>query len=39
VAENYQQNYFKENGAQPYCQFVILPKVEKFRKVFAEKLR
>ncbi len=39
VAENYHQNYFKENGAQPYCQFVILPKVEKFRKVFAEKLR
>jgi peptide-methionine (S)-S-oxide reductase len=39
LAENYHQNYFKENGAQPYCQFVILPKVEKFRKVFAEKLR
>jgi peptide-methionine (S)-S-oxide reductase len=39
VAEDYHQNYFKENGMQPYCQFVIRPKVEKFRKVFAEKLK
>jgi peptide-methionine (S)-S-oxide reductase len=38
-AENYHQNYFNENGAQPYCQFVVRPKVEKFRKLFAEKLK
>ena len=39
VAEDYHQNYFNDNGMQPYCQFVIRPKVEKFRKVFAEKLK
>lgn len=37
-AEDYHQNYFKENGDQPYCQFVIRPKVEKFRKAFKEDL-
>ncbi|WP_394355067.1 peptide-methionine (S)-S-oxide reductase MsrA [Aquiflexum lacus] len=39
VAENYHQNYFNDNGMQPYCQFVIRPKVEKFKKAFAEKLK
>lgn len=39
VAEDYHQNYFNENGMQPYCQFVIRPKVEKFKKAFAEKLK
>jgi peptide-methionine (S)-S-oxide reductase len=39
VAENYHQNYFNENGDQPYCQFVVKPKVEKFRKVFKDKLK
>ena len=39
VAEDYHQNYFKENGGQPYCQFVIRPKMEKFKKAFAEKLK
>lgn len=38
-AENYHQNYYNENGSQPYCQFVIRPKVEKFRKVFKDKLK
>lgn len=38
-AENYHQNYFNENGDQPYCKFVIQPKVEKFRKVFATKIK
>lgn len=38
-AENYHQNYYNENGSQPYCQFVIKPKVEKFRKVFKDKLK
>jgi peptide-methionine (S)-S-oxide reductase len=37
-AENYHQQYFEVNGdANPYCQFVIQPKLEKFRKVFADK--
>ncbi|MBU0559551.1 MAG: peptide-methionine (S)-S-oxide reductase MsrA [Bacteroidetes bacterium] len=39
VAEDYHQNYFNENGNQPYCSFVILPKLEKFKKVFKEKLK
>jgi peptide-methionine (S)-S-oxide reductase len=39
VAEDYHQNYFKDNGSQPYCSFVIRPKVEKFKKAFAEKLK
>ncbi|WP_373520780.1 peptide-methionine (S)-S-oxide reductase MsrA [Aquiflexum sp.] len=39
VAENYHQNYFNDNGMQPYCQFVIRPKVDKFKKAFAEKLK
>jgi peptide-methionine (S)-S-oxide reductase len=39
VAENYHQNYFNENGSQPYCNFVILPKVEKLEKVFKDKLK
>jgi len=38
-AENYHQNYYNENGSEPYCQFVIRPKLEKFRKVFKDKLR
>ncbi|WMJ75661.1 peptide-methionine (S)-S-oxide reductase MsrA [Cytophagaceae bacterium ABcell3] len=38
-AEGYHQNYFKQNQGQPYCSFVIQPKVEKFRKVFADKIR
>ncbi len=38
-ADDYHQNYFNENGEQPYCSFVIRPKVEKFRKVFKEKLK
>lgn len=38
-AENYHQNYYNENGSQPYCQFVIRPKLEKFRKVFKDKLK
>lgn len=39
VAEDYHQNYFDENGNQPYCSFVIKPKLEKFEKVFKEKLK
>lgn len=38
-AENYHQDYFNENGSQPYCQFVVAPKVKKFKEVFAGKLK
>lgn len=37
-AEAYHHNYFKENPGNPYCQGVVRPKVEKFRKVFADKI-
>ena len=39
VAEDYHQNYFNENGSQPYCSFVIQPKIDKFNKVFKDKLK
>jgi len=39
AAENYHQDYYNQNGAQPYCNIVIRPKVEKFRKVFKSKLK
>ena len=38
-AENYHQNYYALNSEQGYCQFVIRPKVEKFKKQFASKLK
>lgn len=38
-ADEYHQNYFNQNGDQPYCAYVIQPKVEKFRKVFKSKLK
>ncbi len=38
-AENYHQNYYNQNGNQPYCQYVIRPKVEKFEKVFKGKMK
>jgi peptide-methionine (S)-S-oxide reductase len=38
-AETYHQDYFARNGAQPYCQIVVAPKVAKFRKAFAERLK
>jgi len=37
--EAYHQNYFVDNPYQPYCIFVINPKVQKFRKSFRNKLR
>jgi peptide-methionine (S)-S-oxide reductase len=39
AAENYHQNYYQLNGSQPYCYFVIRPKMEKFEKVFKAKLK
>lgn len=38
-AEDYHQSYFNLNGTQPYCTYVIQPKVDKFRKVFKDKLK
>ena len=39
AAEAYHQEYFRRNPAQPYCAFVVRPKVAKFRKRFLEKLK
>jgi peptide-methionine (S)-S-oxide reductase len=39
VAENYHQDYYNNNGSQPYCYYVIRPKLEKFNKVFKDKLK
>lgn len=39
VAEDYHQNYYNQNGSQPYCAFVVRPKVEKFKKLFNDKMR
>ena len=38
-AEDYHDEYFQRNGNQPYCQFVVAPKVVKFRQKFAHRLR
>ena len=38
-AENYHQDYFNLNGSQPYCQFVVKPKVDKLKKFFSERLK
>ena len=37
-AEDYHQNYFRNNPNQSYCRFVIAPKLDKFEKVFKLKL-
>ena len=38
-AENYHQDYFARNGAQPYSQIVVAPMVAKFRKAVADRLK
>lgn len=38
-AEDYHRSYYDLNGTAPYCRFVITPKVEKVRNLFADKLR
>ena len=38
-AEDYHQSYYDNNGSEGYCQYVIKPKVEKFREVFKDKLK
>lgn len=39
IAEDYHQEYFARNPGQGYCQFVVAPKVQKFRKHFLSKLK
>lgn len=39
VAEDYHQNYYDNNKNKGYCQIVITPKLEKFKKVFKDKLK
>ncbi len=39
IAENYHQDYYEQNKTQPYCRFVITPKLDKFKKVFGDKLK
>lgn len=38
-AEDYHQDYFENNPLQSYCQVVIVPKIEKFRKIFSDRLK
>ena len=38
-AEGYHQRYFERNASQPYCQYVVAPKVAKFRKEFVDRLK
>lgn len=38
-AEDYHQNYYRQNPSQPYCYVMIEPKLQKLRKAFMDKLR
>ena len=38
-AENYHQQYIRLNGSEPYCTYVIKPKLDKFKKAFHDKLK
>jgi len=38
-AENYHQNYYQQNSNQPYCRMVIIPKLQKFKLKFKDKLK
>ncbi|MFW5760917.1 MAG: peptide-methionine (S)-S-oxide reductase MsrA [Cyclobacteriaceae bacterium] len=39
AAEDYHQNYYNENISQPYCSYIIAPKLDKLEKVFKSKLK
>ncbi len=38
-AENYHRDYYKNHSSQPYCYFVIKPKMDKLKKFFADVLK
>jgi peptide-methionine (S)-S-oxide reductase len=38
-AEDYHQEYYRNNPRQPYCQVVVAPKVAKFRRKYLERLK
>jgi methionine-S-sulfoxide reductase len=38
-AEDYHQDYYNQNKFQPYCQMVVRPKIEKFEKVFRDRIK
>src|SRR5258707_13910594 len=39
IAEDYHQEYFANNGSQPYCEMIVAPKVKKFQQKFAAKMK
>lgn len=39
AAEDYHQDYYRQHSSQPYCSFVISPKLAKFRKAYGEKMK
>lgn len=39
IAEDYHQEYYRNNQYQPYCQVVIAPKVAKFRQLYLSRLK
>lgn len=39
TAEDYHQDYFTNNPSNPYCNYVVGEKVEKFKKLFSEKIK
>ena len=39
IAEDYHINYYARNKSQGYCQFIIAPKLDKFRKIFKDDLK
>lgn len=39
IAEDYHQEYFRNHPQQPYCAYIVAPKVRKFREKFASKMR
>lgn len=38
-AEDYHQDYYENNPNQGYCAYVITPKIEKFEKIFNDKIK
>jgi peptide-methionine (S)-S-oxide reductase len=39
VAEEYHHNYLENNPLNPYCQSIVRPKIEKFRRVFSDNMK